>query len=104
VYEVTTDIAVPCTQEQAFEHVARGFFEHHGLWDSTVTSMEKTSKSLVGLGARGREERRVVGSRVASEFQESTEPAAGPRTGVARSPDRHPRAGSPVMGGHIIGR
>lgn len=33
VFESTMDIAVQCTPTQAFDHVARGFFEHHGLWD-----------------------------------------------------------------------
>jgi hypothetical protein len=69
VFETTMDIVVRRTPTQAFDHVARGFFEHHGLWDSTVTSMQKTSEGPVGLGTTGLEERRFGRSLVKSEIQ-----------------------------------
>ena len=69
MFESTMDIAVQCTPTQAFDHVARGFFEHHGLWDPTVTSMQKTSEGPIGLGTRALEERRFGRSLVKSEIQ-----------------------------------
>ena len=56
MFESTQDVAVRCTPTQAFDHVARGFFEHHGLWDPTVISMQKTSEGPIGLGASGLED------------------------------------------------
>ena len=53
MFESTQDVAVRCTPTQAFDHVARGFFEHHGLWDPTVISMQKTSEGPIGLGTGG---------------------------------------------------
>jgi hypothetical protein len=69
VFEYSTDLNVQCTPAQAFDHVARGFFEHHGLWDPTVISMRKTSDGPVGVGTTGIEERRFGGSRQKNAFK-----------------------------------
>jgi hypothetical protein len=69
VFEFSTDLDVRCTPAQAFDHVARGFFEHHGLWDPTVISMRKTSDGPVGVGTTGIEERRFGRSRQKAAFK-----------------------------------
>ena len=69
MFEFSTDLDVQCTQAQAFDHVARGFFEHHAVWDPTVISMRKTSDGPVGLGTTGVEERRFGRSRQKAAFK-----------------------------------
>ena len=69
MFEFSTHLDVRCTQAQAFDHVARGFFEHHDLWDPTVISMRKTSDGPVGLGTTGIEERRFGRSRQKAAFK-----------------------------------
>ena len=69
MFEFSTDLDVRCTPAQAFDHVARGFFEHHGLWDPTVISMRKTSDGPVGVGTTGIEERRFGRSRQKAAFK-----------------------------------
>ena len=69
MFEYSTDLDVRCTAAQAFDHVARGFFEHHGLWDPTVVSMRKTSDGPVGLGTTGLEERRIGRTRSKATFK-----------------------------------
>ncbi|HYL40730.1 MAG TPA: SRPBCC family protein [Candidatus Binatus sp.] len=69
MFEFSTDLDVRCTAAQAFDHVARGFFEHHGLWDPTVISMRKTSDGPVGVGTTGIEERRFGRSRQKAAFK-----------------------------------
>jgi len=69
MFESVSDVAVRCTPTQAFDHVARGFFEHHGVWDPSVTSMEKISSGPVGLDTRGLEGRRFGPWHMVSEFR-----------------------------------
>jgi hypothetical protein len=69
MFEFSTDLDVRCTPAQAFDHVARGFFEHHGQWDETVISMRKTSDGPVGVGTTGIEERRFGRSRQKNAFK-----------------------------------
>ncbi len=69
MFEFSTDLDVKSTPAQTFDHVARGFFEHHGLWDPTVISMRKTSDGPVGVGTTGIEERRFGRSRQKAAFK-----------------------------------
>jgi hypothetical protein len=59
MFETVMDLEVTSTPTQTFDHIARGFFEHHSLWDPSVTSMTKSSDGPVGVGTRGLEHRRL---------------------------------------------
>jgi hypothetical protein len=67
--ERTIDLAVQCTPDMAFEHIARGFFEHHALWDPSVKSMRKTTPGPIAAGTRGLEGRRFGPWSIESEFE-----------------------------------
>jgi hypothetical protein len=69
MFEWTIDLAVRCSPNEAFEHVARGFFEHHALWDPSVTSMRKTSSGPLASGTKGVEGRRFGPWSIVSEFE-----------------------------------
>ena len=59
MFDSMKTVEVRCDQAAAFDHIARGFFEHHGIWDPSVVSMTKTSDGPVGVGTRFRETRVV---------------------------------------------
>ena len=69
MFETLVDLDVHSTPTAAFDHIARGFFDHHGIWDPSVTSMVKTSDGPVGPGTTGREGRRFGPWSIASEFR-----------------------------------
>lgn len=69
MFEMAVDLVVDCTPGEAFEHIAVGFFEHHRLWDPSVTSMERTSLGPIGVGTTGIEGRRFGPWSVASSFE-----------------------------------
>lgn len=69
MFEDTIDLAARCSQEEAFGHVARGFFENHGLWDPSVKSMRKTSAGAIAAGTTGLEGRRFGLWSIRSEFE-----------------------------------
>jgi hypothetical protein len=69
MFESTIDLVVGCTPHDAFDHLARGFFEHHQLWDPSVTSMRKTSPGPIGTGTTGLEGRRFGPWAISSEFE-----------------------------------
>ena len=58
MFRAMTTIDVRSTPAQAFDHIARQFFEHHSLWDPSVKSMTKTTEGPVSLGTAGVERRR----------------------------------------------
>ncbi|HEX9043529.1 MAG TPA: SRPBCC family protein [Candidatus Limnocylindrales bacterium] len=68
MFDSVTTIDSRSDQSAAFEHIARGFFEHHGIWDPSVVSMTKTSDGPVGPGTTGLEGRRFGPSRIVSEI------------------------------------
>jgi hypothetical protein len=72
MFQATIDLVVGCTPKDAFDHLARGFFEHHRLWDPSVTSMRKTSTGPIGAGTTGLEGRRFGPWAIASEFEVTT--------------------------------
>jgi hypothetical protein len=61
--DVTVEVRVPRTREDAFEFVAERFFDNHHRWDPAV-EMVKDSPGPVGAGTRGRETRRFLGRQV----------------------------------------
>lgn len=68
MFEQTNVLAVRCDPTAAFDHIARGFFEHHGLWDPSVTGMSKTSDGAMRAGTAGIERRRFGPLSVVSEI------------------------------------
>jgi hypothetical protein len=69
MFEWTIDLSVRCTPAEAFDHVGRGFFEHHPFWDPSVTSMRKTTSGPVAPGTKGLEGRRFGPWSIVSEFE-----------------------------------
>jgi hypothetical protein len=69
MFEHESVLRVTCSPSAAFDHIARGFFEHHGIWDPTVKGMEKTSTGPMGAGTTGVERRQMGPWAIASEFE-----------------------------------
>ena len=71
MFETIMDLEVTSTPAETFDHLARGFFEHHRLWDPSVTAMTKLSDGPVGPGTRGVEGRRFGPWAITSQFEVS---------------------------------
>lgn len=71
MFETAADVQVRSTPADAFEHVARGFFQNHSLWDTSVKSMKQTSPGPIGLGTTALEFRQFGPWRVVSEVRVS---------------------------------
>ncbi len=72
MYATTVVLDVRCDAQQAFDHIARGFFENHSRWDPAVIEMIRDDSDPVGLGTTGREVRSVPGTRVVSAVRVTT--------------------------------
>jgi hypothetical protein len=68
MFDSVKTVEASCDQAEAFDHIARGFFEHHGTWDPAVVSMTKTTDGPVGSGTTGLEGRRFGPWRIVSDI------------------------------------
>jgi hypothetical protein len=69
MFEKVSVIEVGCVPSVAFDHIGRGFFENHGVWDPDVVGMEKTSSGPVQQGTLGIERRRAGPAKIVSEIR-----------------------------------
>lgn len=69
MFKRTANLHVACTPEQAFRHIALGFFDNHPRWDPDLVEVTKTSPGPIGVGTAGREVRNFNGRRFISGFR-----------------------------------
>jgi len=69
MFESVMHLDIRPTPQAAFDHIARGFFEHHGLWDPSVTSMTNTTGGPVRVVLVGLEGRRFGPWSITSEIE-----------------------------------
>ncbi len=72
MYATTVVLDVRCGAQQAFNHVARGFFVNHSRWDPAVIEMIRDDNGPVRLGTTGQEVRSVPGNKVVSAVRVTT--------------------------------
>lgn len=69
MFDRTSELLVPCSPEEAFDHIAVHFFENHPRWDPDIVELTKTSPGPIGLDTAGREVRNAGGRRFVTEFR-----------------------------------
>jgi polyketide cyclase/dehydrase/lipid transport protein len=69
MFDRTAELHVACSPEQAFDHIARGFFENHPRWDPGIAELTQTSPGPIGAGTTGREVRLAGGGRFVTDFR-----------------------------------
>ena len=69
MFDRTSELIVPCSPAEAFDHIAVHFFENHPRWDPDIVELVRTSPGPIGAGATGRETRQAGGRRFVTEFR-----------------------------------
>lgn len=69
MFDRTKELHVPCSPDQAFDHIAVHFFENHPRWDPDIVEMTVTSAGPIGPGTTGRETRNFSGRRFVTDFE-----------------------------------
>lgn len=69
MFKRSFELQAKCSQEQAFNHIAREYFDNHPRWDPDIVELSKTSDGPIGPGTTGREVREVNGRRFATTFR-----------------------------------